>query len=110
MVAFLRRPDASTGDCPASGVQPVARTLTGIGPHRPTEPDLKVAEVAAEVRTQAASSLDLDEGTTPVPDVAVSERPGASPLTVQLRLLDAYLRQVRAAEVPLRLAVGRTRR
>ncbi len=81
-----------------------ADTLDGIGPARPTEPDLETAQT----RTQGVSCMA--EGTTAVPDVVVSERPGASPLTVQLRLLDAYLRQVKSAEVPLKLAVGRTSR
>ncbi len=99
--------DGSTGHNGESGVRKTAETLTGIGPARATDP---VDAGSDGLLTLGASAIVDAEATTPVPEIVVSERPGATPLTVQLRLLDAYLRQVKDAEVPLTLAVPRTSR
>jgi hypothetical protein len=43
-----------------------------------------------------------------MPDIAVSIRRGEWHLTAELRLLDAYIRQVKRCDVPLMLDVGKT--
>jgi hypothetical protein len=87
-----------------SSVRRIAHTLAGVGPARPIHAD----DLGSEgPRTVGASSLEC---ATSVPDIAVSERPGERPLTAELRLLDAYIRQVKRCDVPLMLAVGKTRR
>ncbi len=98
--------DHHAADAPESGTQArkIAHTLAGVGPTRPTDAD----DLGSDgPRTVGASSLAC---ATSVPDIAVSVRPGASHMSTELRLLDAYIRQVKRCDVPLVLAIGKSRR
>jgi hypothetical protein len=94
--------DAAFAPEAGSEVRRIAHTLAGVGPTRPTD----AGDLGSDgPRTVGASSLGCP---TSMPDIAVSIRRGERPLTAELRLLDAYIRQVKRCDVPLMLDVGKT--